>query len=213
MLKQLYETYHTSQGVRNIYYKYLGSAKATKFHFGIDCIPSKSGSAMFDLATILLKWELEPILKKNPEYKCLEIGTGEFAILSGYLTKHTNANIDTCELIPELVENSKATMKNNNIELNIFQSDLFSNVPEGNKYDLLFWNLPYYLDPQDYLLRVLSSAHEYLKDDGFIAFGYNSRPLSLETIEAIIAKCPKLKITKVKKWPWNLHHVTYIHKA
>lgn len=214
MLQKFYNAFNDYQSIRNVYYKYLGSKKAANFHFGIDCLPySKYNAAMFDLTTILLKWELEPVLKKKPETKCLEIGTGRYAILSGYLTKFTNRTIDTCELMPDLVESSKETMRRNNIELNIFQSDLFSNVPDGNRYDILFWNLPYYLDPEDYLLRVFQDANDYLEDDGYIAFGYNSKPLSLGKVEELLAKCPKLKLTKVKKWFWNLHHVVYIQKA
>ncbi len=213
MLKFIYNQFHTKQGVRNVYYKYLAKRSAGKFHFGIDCIPHKNGYSIFDLTTILMKWELEPVLKKNPKTKCLEIGTGRYAILSGYLTQFTDTPIDTCELMPDLVENSKETMKRNKIELNIFQSNLFSNVPDGNKYDIIFWNLPYYLDPYDYLLGLLTAADQYLTDDGYLALGYNSKPLPLATVKDILSKCPKLKLTKVKNWGWNLHDVVYISKA
>jgi len=82
-----------------------------------------------------LKKELPKLIKKNPNLKFLEVGTG-----SGILSKTASKflpikNILALDINPEAV---KALQKE---KFKVIQSDLFENVE--NKFDLIIFNAPY----------------------------------------------------------------------
>ncbi|MCB1098818.1 MAG: methyltransferase [Verrucomicrobiales bacterium] len=212
-LRYLYNNYSKGAWVRTLHRIYMNSPLTARWHFGVDC-PPLDVAALYDITTILLKWHLKPILKEHRDWKVLEIGVGPFAILSGYLSQFTNQPIDTFDIRKDLVESALKTQKMNRLDnVNIFQSDLFANVPEGSTYDLMFWNLPYYADPEKYLAGLFEQAPPFLAPGGTMVLGYNSKPLPRARVLEILERYPKLRLADVRTYPWNMHELVTVALA
>ena len=94
----------------------------------------------------------------------LEIGTGDVALLSIFLTKiKKNCKITAVDINPKFVENAKVNAKKEGLDVQIFQSDLFSEIP--NKFDLIFFNPPYV--PSNRLDLEHDKEYHGFKDIGF----------------------------------------------
>ncbi len=139
----------------------------------------------------------------------LEIGAGTFAALCGCLSRYANQTIDAVELEPGKVEAARRSAPLNGFDVNMFQSVLFDKVP-NKKYDLVFWNVPYYWDPNDSLRRLFQQAPDHLAPGGELVIGYNTRPLPRAAVLQLLAKQPRLKPASTLPWWWNLHDVQII---
>lgn len=78
-------------------------------------------------------------LEVKPKQKVLEIGTG-----SGIIAIHcakAGADVTAVDINPKAVECARLNAEQNNVKINILQSDLFSNVKA--RFDVIIFNPPY----------------------------------------------------------------------
>ncbi len=98
---------------------------------------------------LIPRFETELLVDKTINYikrnfkektKILDIGTGSGAIAIS-LKKKLDADIDAIDISESALEVATENAKDNNTEINFFESDIFSNVTE--KYDIIISNPPY----------------------------------------------------------------------
>ena len=127
---------------------------------------------------------------KNKNYKSLiDICTGSGCIAIS-LKKHTNLEIDACDISEEALNTAKINAKENNVNINYFKLDILKNIPK-KKYDCIISNPPYvryeeYTSPEtkyepsialyannnglEFYERIISTANNYLNKKGSIIF-------------------------------------------
>lgn len=191
--------------------KIVRSEASVKWLFGMRMIRPEKLDSYYDLTTLLMKWVIRKRLKKRPDLRLLEIGAGTFAVLSGCLSRYATTAIDAAEIDPRRAESSRRHVQLNGVKVNVFDSDVFSNAP-ASKYDIVFWNLPYYNDPA-LLERLFAGAPDFITEQGELIIGYNSKPLPRETVLGILSKYPRLYLAKIENWRWNLHDVLIIRRS
>ena len=77
----------------------------------------------------------------NPK-KILDVGTGTGCIALMLKKLYPESIVDACDISYEALDLAKENSKINNLEVNLFQSDLLSDVKEID-YDIIVANLPY----------------------------------------------------------------------
>ena len=133
-----------------------------------------------------------------PELKgsVLEIGCGS-GIISVHLAQRGN-QVTAIDINPKAVEATKFNSKNNNLEVEVFEGDMFRPV-QGRKFGTIVCNPPYlpptdkYDDPElelaveggpsgsEFTIQLLSLAKEYLESNGSIYMILSSRMDEFET--------------------------------
>ena len=133
-----------------------------------------------------------------PELKgsVLEIGCGS-GIISIHLAQRGN-QVTAIDINPKAVEATKFNSKNNNLEVEVFEGDMFCPV-QGRKFGTIVCNPPYlpptdkYDDPElelaveggpsgsEFTIQLLSLAKEYLEPNGSIYMILSSRMDEFET--------------------------------
>jgi release factor glutamine methyltransferase len=125
----------------------------------------------------------------NKKINILDIGTGSGAIAIS-LNKELDSNVDAIDISDSAISLAKENNEINKTNVNIFKSDVFSNV--NNKYDVIISNPPYIsyeeeimdkvYDNEPHLAlfasdnglyfykKILDDAKEYLNDKFIIAF-------------------------------------------
>lgn len=147
---------------------------------------------------LIPRFETELLVDKTINYikrnfkekvKILDIGTGSGAIAIS-LKKKLNADIDAIDISDAALEVAKENAKENETEINFFESDVFSNVTE--KYDIIISNPPYISyteeiedvvknnepaialfaenDGLEFYEKILSKAKQYITNKAMIAF-------------------------------------------
>ncbi len=162
----------------------------------------------FDLTTIILKITLKKFIKIDTSI--LEIGTGAFGILSIYFSKYTKKRIDSIDISTNNINSALINIKFNNAKINLFKSNIFENVI--SKYDVIFWNVPYYYPKKDYLYPLIDEVHNYLKEEGLLIIGYNSNPLKANEVINYTKNNNKIEYYKTVKFSWNHHLISLIRK-
>ena len=81
--------------------------------------------------------------------------------------------MDAVDISPQLVQSSREQVELNDLDVNVYESDLFSNVPETS-YDVVSWNSPYYRNTDTFLPNLFGMAPDYLSDGGQLIIGYNT---------------------------------------
>ncbi len=98
---------------------------------------------------LIPRFETETLIEKTIEYskkylneplKIIDLGTGSGAIAIT-LKKQLNSTIDAIDISAKALKVAKENAKNNNVEINFFQSDMLENVKD--KYDIIISNPPY----------------------------------------------------------------------
>ena len=99
---------------------------------------------------LIPRFETEYLVDKTIKYSkemfhdkkvsILDIGTGSGAIAIS-IGKELNSIVDAVDISEYAISLAKENNKNNNANVNIFKSDIFSNV--SNKYDIIISNPPY----------------------------------------------------------------------
>jgi Methyltransferase small domain len=211
LIRPVYDSYAASRSspVRRIRRRLVTSPRIVAALFGIKVL-STHGIGYFDLTTVLLRQVLKERLRNAHDTKLLEVGVGAFAVLSGALARWVEGPIDAFDVEAALVESSRRHVELNRINVNVFQSNLFERVPKV-KYDLIFWNLPYYRDPNLYLSSLFEQAPDFMHNYSELIIGYNTKPLPRVTIERILDGYPSLQIKRVVTWWWNMHEVLVLH--
>lgn len=214
LLKTVYRVYKNSDNnlIGKIHWKFISSPLMAKWIFGLKMIPGPVPKRyLFDLTTILLKIELNKILPRLNDPKTLEIGVGNYAILSGWLSRHVNQTVDATDVDTGCVESARKYIEANGFNVNAIQSDLFSNV-QNKKYDLIFWNLPYYRDPV-FLDGLFEQAPNMMADGAKLIIGYNPTPLPRKKVLEFLERHNGLELDKVITYKWNLHDIMVLKKT
>ena len=77
----------------------------------------------------------------NPK-KILDVGTGTGCIALMLKKLYPESTVDACDISLEALDLAKVNSEINNLEINLFQSDLLSDIEEVD-YDIIVANLPY----------------------------------------------------------------------
>ena len=133
----------------------------------------------------------------------LDFGCG-YGPIGIYLKKNTSANIDMLDVNERALNLARKNAKINNVSVNIFQSDLYTNVTK--KYDYIVTNPPIRVGKKT-LYKILFEAEKHLKPDGKLLFVINknqgakttARDLSKIYKVTIIAKNKGFYIISAKK--------------
>lgn len=80
--------------------------------------------------------------------KILDLGTGTGALALALKSERPNWQVEAVDLVPAAVELALTNAKNLELEVNIWQSDWWQNIPTANRYDLILSNPPY-IHPAD----------------------------------------------------------------
>ena len=130
------------------------------------------------LMSKVLKRELPTLLKKNPDLKFLEIGTGSgINLQAAENSGMKKENIFSCDINPEAVKHCRK------LKFKCIKSNLFSNI--DGKYSLIIFNPPYLPDDKhepkssriattggkrgdEIILKFLKQAKKHLKPEAEI---------------------------------------------
>ncbi len=93
----------------------------------------------------------------NPK-KILDVGTGTACIALMLKKLYPESIVDACDISLEALDLAKENSEINNLEINLFQSDLLSDV-EDVDYDIIVANLPYI--PTEILSSLESEIVDY----------------------------------------------------
>ena len=93
----------------------------------------------------------------NPK-KILDVGTGTGCIALMLKKLYPESTVDACDISLEALDLAKENSEINNLEINLFQSDLLSDVEEV-EYDIIVANLPYI--PTETLTSLESEVVDY----------------------------------------------------
>ena len=93
----------------------------------------------------------------NPK-KILDVGTGTGCIALMLKKLYPESTVDACDISLEALDLAKENAAINNLEINLFQSDLLSDV-EDVDYDIIVANLPYI--PTETLSSLESEVVDY----------------------------------------------------
>jgi hypothetical protein len=216
ILRRIYDVYDAGYERRNplfaLHRKIIQSPAITRFLFGVRVDRAFVKNGFFDLTTILLMWDLRPRLRRFAEPKLLEIGVGRFAVLSGWLSRRVKHRIVACDFDRIAYESAKVHVHRNDLDIEVLHSDVLSAVPKDD-YDLIYWNLPYYDDPDPLLSRLFEAAPEFMSDDGKMVLGFNGKPLPVTTVVEVLKRHPGLEVERVRSYWWNLHALVVIRKT
>ncbi|MBA1142305.1 methyltransferase [Mesorhizobium neociceri] len=131
----------------------------------------------------------------------LEIGCG-FGLPGLLLAKAGARSLLACDINPRAVANTLENAARNRINnVEVIESDIFSNIPPSRRFDIILWNYPSNFAPEGYeyvddleagaidpgynlLERFLSDGPRFLTETGHIVlgFGTNARDDILEQI-------------------------------
>lgn len=173
-----HQQYANKAWIRRIYYSFLRSALAVRFIFGrkvyLPALTRKSYPEYFDLTTVFLYRELKRKAAKNPDMRILEIGIGSFAILSRAISRLVSYKVYAIDSEEQAVQEAKLHVTKDHSNVNVFQSHLFENISSEDNYDLIFWNTPYYQNPENWLTPLFADLHKHLTAKGELWIAYNS---------------------------------------
>ena len=130
------------------------------------------------------------LLKGIPNPRILDIGTGSGCIPITLKKQIPSSIIDAIDISKEALEIANDNKETNNVDINLFQSDIFSNVKE--KYDCIISNPPYISYDEEimdivknnephlalyapdnglyFYKKIISDASNHLNKKGIIAF-------------------------------------------
>ena len=112
---------------------------------------------------------LDAIDVKNIDGDILDFGCG-YGPIGIYIKKNTSSNVDMVDINERALYLAKENAKVNGVNVNIFESDIYSNI--NKKYDYIITNPPIRVGKK-ILYEILIKAKEYLKDDGHLIFVIN----------------------------------------
>ncbi len=115
-----------------------------------------------------------PFLPDVKGMRILEIGCGH-GIVSCYLAKSAKYVL-AVDINPYAVENTRINAEHNFLKnLEVRKSDVFSNIKKNEKFDLIFWNIPWAKIPEGY---------KELKPEDFSVFDVEHKALSKFILES-----------------------------
>jgi len=111
----------------------------------------------FGTRTLLETLDLENIKGEVLDFGC---GYGPIGI---YIKDNTNSDVDMIDVNKRSIHLAKENAKLNNVNVNIFESDIYSNVEK--KYDFIITNPPIRVGKK-ILYEILFGAKKHLKNNG-----------------------------------------------
>lgn len=129
----------------------------------------------------LIEKGFDPYIDRSPE-RVLDMCTGSGCIAIAIALQFEDAQVDAVDISPDALDVAQINIQSYNLENRVFpiKSDLFDELPEGDKYDLIVANPPY-VDEYD-----LESMPEEYHAEPAIALG--SGPDGLNHARRILAK-------------------------
>lgn len=112
---------------------------------------------------------LESIDIDNISGDVLDFGCG-YGPIGIYIASNTTASVDMIDVNERALNLAKSNASINRVNVNIFESDIYSNVTK--KYDYIITNPPIRVGKK-ILYEILINAKEHLKDDGHLIFVIN----------------------------------------
>lgn len=112
---------------------------------------------------------LENIDLKNIKGNVLDFGCG-YGPIGIFISTNTNSNVDMIDINERALDLSRKNAKLNGANVNIFSSDIYSNV--SKKYDFIITNPPIRVG-KEILYSILFGAKEYLNENGHLIFVIN----------------------------------------
>lgn len=109
----------------------------------------------------------------------LDFGCG-YGPVGIYIKSNTNSNVDMIDINERAINLAKKNAKLNNVDVNIFESDIYSNV--SKKYDYIITNPPIRVG-KEILYKILVGAKEHLKENGSLIFVINKDQGAKSTME------------------------------
>lgn len=115
----------------------------------------------------------------------LEIGVGT-GVVSLFVALNGAPRITGTDINPDALKNTSSNFQGYGLKIELFEGDVFDPIPEGYKFDYIFWNHPFNsvdYDISDVLLKSVfdtkfeglrkyfSEAHEYLNKNGTLILG------------------------------------------
>lgn len=133
----------------------------------------------------------------------LDFGCG-YGPIGIYIAKTTNSKVDMIDINERALNLSLKNAKTNEVEVNIFQSDIYKNVKK--EYDYIVTNPPIRVGKK-ILYQILFEAYDHLKNGGQLWLVVNKnqgakslfKDLSKKYMTEIIAKNKGFYIIKAKK--------------
>ena len=105
------------------------------------------------------------------------------------------ANVDMCDINKCALKLAKDNVKLNNVEANVFESDLYSNV--NKKYNYIISNPPIRVG-NEILYKLLLEAKEYMLDSGHLIIVVN-KDQGAKTIAKKLENVYKVEIINKNK--------------
>lgn len=136
----------------------------------------------------------------------LEIGCGTGCVIASYYLRNKNKirSLTAVDVNPEAVRNTRMNFEKYDIPADIITSDLFENIKPGSKFDLIFWNIPFFgvsgeeeltflersiADPNyQSLSRFVAESPGYLKKEGRILIGFSTSCGSLRRLQELAVR-------------------------
>lgn len=147
--------------LRNLIYKY------EKFEFNFTSDLGVFSKDRIDFASKLL---IENFFKYGKEnLKVLDVGCG-YGLIGISISKIKKCNVTMIDVNKRALHLSKMNAKNNDVEINIFESDIYSNVKD--KFDCIITNPPIRAGKNVYM-NILLEAKNHLNENGELWFVMN----------------------------------------
>ena len=112
---------------------------------------------------------LESLNVENISGDVLDFGCG-YGPIGIYIKSNAGANVDMIDVNLRALNLAKINASLNKVDVNIFESDIYSNV--NKKYDYIITNPPIRVGKK-ILYEILISAKDYLKESGHLIFVIN----------------------------------------
>lgn len=176
--------------------------------FGVRVPPDVAVS--FDATTILLSRAVRQVATPE-DCRALELGIGQAALVGLSLTRHFDIQLDGLDCAADRVESSRRVAEYSGARARFWTSDLFSEVPAENQYDLVFFNPPYVPtsageelklterlsvagshwdgghDGTSVLRQFLAEVPAYLTPRGRVIFGVQNMFVPDETVQHVVS--------------------------
>ncbi len=133
------------------------SFKNNNYEFILDNGVFSKTKLDFATKTLLESLDFNSIKGRVLDFGC---GWGPIGII---IKKNTDAVVDMVDVNLRSINLSKKNAKLNNVEVNIFESDIYSNVKD--KYNYIITNPPIRVGKK-ILYEILFNAYDYLLDNG-----------------------------------------------
>lgn len=124
-------------------------------------------------------------LIKNKNFLEIGAGTGIIACLAAI---NGASNVVATDINPDAIENIKQNSQIHSLNLSVRMGSVFDPLQDGEKFDLIFWNHPFYFAPKEsikndilyasfvdeeyqYLKRFFSEGRKFLNENGSLLLG------------------------------------------